>query len=201
LFLSAFLYSAQIPKPAVVQKPGDWTANVLYTNPQQIVLKTADGKSLRYWYIIITVTNRTSREVNFYPRCEVLTDTFQLITAGNGTPDEVFNAIKQRHSSTYPFIELLETASTQLLVGNDNAKDILIVWPDFDMQAKGIKIFINGLSSEIAVIDHPVQKQESGQPEKIFLRKTLKLDYDLGGDPLFRNETTLDFFSQSWIMR
>lgn len=198
---TAFLYAAGIPKPAIVQKPGDWTTDVRFTNPQQIVLKTVDGKSVRYWYMIITVTNKTGREVEFYPRCEILTDTFQLITAGNGTPDEVFNPIKQRYRSAYPLLELLETTSNQLLVGNDNAKDIAIVWPDFDLQAKEVKIFISGLSNEIALMNHPTQKQDDGSPVKVFLRKTLELDYALGGDPVFRNDTTLEFKAKSWIMR
>ncbi len=201
LSLAAFLYAANIPKPAIIQKPGDWTADVRYTNPQQITLKTEDGKTVRYWYLIITVTNKTNREVDFYPRCDIVTDTFQLITGGNGTPDEVFNAIKQRHRSAYPFLELLEKTSNQLLVGSDNTKDLVIVWPDFDLQAKEIKIFISGLSNEIALIDHPTQKLADGSPAKVIIRKTLELDYTLGGDPLFRYDTTLEFKSKAWIMR
>ncbi len=198
---TAFLYGAQIPKPAIIQKPGDWTAQVRYTNPQQISIKTEDGKTVRFWYLIITVTNTTSREVDFYPRCDIVTDTFQLITAGNGTPDEVFNAIKRRHNSTYPFLELFEKTSNKLLVGKDNAKDLAIVWPDFDPQAKEVKISISGLSNEIAQINHPTQKLADGSPAKIILRKTLELDYTLGGDPAFRSDTTLEFKSKDWIMR
>ena len=199
--LVACLYAAGIPKPAIVQKPGDWTADTRFTNPQQIVLKTIDGKAVLYWYVIITVTNKTGREVDFYPRCDVVTDTFQLLTAGNGTPDEVFDAIKKRHSSTYPFLELIEKTSSKLLVGVDNAKDLAVVWPDFDLQAKEVKIFISGLSNEIALIDHPIQKQADGNPAKVILRKTLELDYTLGSDPVFRNETTLEFKAKTWIMR
>jgi hypothetical protein len=201
LSFAAFLYAAGTPKPAIVQKPGDWTADVRYTNPQQITLKTEDGKTVRFWYLIITVTNKTANELDFYPRCDVLTDTFQLIAAGSGAPDEVFNAIKQRHSSTYPFLDLLEKTSNKLLVGVDNAKDIAVIWPDFDPQAKEIKIFISGLSNEIAVMDHPSLKQADGNPAKVFLRKALELDYTLGGDPAFRSGITLEFKAKSWIMR
>ena len=201
LSFTAFLYAAAIPKPAIIQKPGDWTADVRYTNPQQITLKTEDGKQVRFWYLIMTVTNKTGREVDFYPRCDIVTDTFQLITAGNGTPEEVLNAIKKRHSNTYPFLELFEKTSSKLLVGVDNAKDLAIVWPDFDQQAKEVKIFISGLSNEIVLIDHPSQKLADGSPAKVILRKTLELDYTLGGDPAFRSDTTLEFKSKDWIMR
>ena len=201
LCLAASFCIAAVPKPAIVQKPNEWTADVRFTHPQQIILNTSDGKPVRYWYTILTVTDKTNREVDFYPRCEMVTDTFQLITAGNGTPDEVFNLIKKRHSSTYQFLELLEKTSSKLLVGDDNAKDIVIAWPDFDLQAKSIKLFISGLSNEIALVSHPLQKQEDGSPARVFLRKTLQLDYDLGGDPVFRNEAKLDFAAKSWIMR
>jgi hypothetical protein len=201
LCLTASLCTAAAPKPAIIQKPNEWTVDVRFTNPQQIILNTEGGNSVRYWYTILTVTNKTDREVDFYPRCEVATDTFQLITAGNGTPDEVFEAIKKRHSGTYPFFELLEKTSNKLLVGEDNAKDIAIVWPDFDPQAKSIKLFISGLSNEIAVVSHPLQKLEDGNPVKVFLRKTLQLNYDLGGDPAFRNDAKLDFTTKTWIMR
>lgn len=201
LCLTASICIAAVPKPAIVQKSNEWTADVRFAHPQQIILNTEDGKPVRFWYTILTVINKTNREIDFYPRCEVLTDTFQLITAGNGTPDEVFDAIKRRHNSTYPFLELLEKTSNKLLVGEDNAKDIVIVWPDFDPQAKSIKIFISGLSNEIALVNHPLQKLEDGSPVKVFLRKTLELDYDLGGDPTFRNDAKLDYTAKSWIMR
>jgi hypothetical protein len=200
LSLAAFFCIAAVPKPAIVQKPNEWTADVRYTHPQQIIFNN-NNKPVRFWYTILTVTNKTNRELEFYPRCEVVTDTFQLLTAANGTPQEVLDLIKKRHSSTYKFLELLEQTSNQLLVGEDNAKDIVIAWPDFDLQAKNVNIFISGLSNEIAQINHPLQKNDDGSPAKIFLRKTLQLNYDLGGDPVFRNETKLDFKFQSWIMR
>jgi hypothetical protein len=201
LCLTASICIAAVPKPAIVEKPNEWTADVRFTHPQQILLNAENSKPVRFWYSIITVTNNTNREVDFYPRCEVLTDTFQLITAGNGTPNGVFDAIKKRHSGTYPFLELLEKTGNKLIIGEDNAKDIVITWPDFDPQAKAIKIFISGLSNEIAVVDHPLLKQDDGKAERVFLRKTLELDYDLGGDPAFRNDTKLDYAARTWIMR
>jgi hypothetical protein len=116
-------------------------------------------------------------------------------------PDGVFEQIKKRHKSSYPLMELLERSGNKILQGEDNAKDLAIIWPDFDPKAKNIKIFIGGLSNEIAVIQHPIEKDENGQPKKVFLRKTLELDYDIGGDPAFRSDAKLEFKDKSWIMR
>ena len=84
---------------------------------------------------------------------------------------------------------------------SDFAKDLAIIWPDFDAKARTIKIFIGGLSNEIAVIDDPVETDENGQPERVFLRKTLELNYEIAGDPAFRSHADLAFKNQAWIMR
>jgi hypothetical protein len=60
---------------------------------------------------------------------------------------------------------------------------------------------MTGLSNETAAIDHPVNKDENGRPIEVFLRKTLELDYALGGDAAFRTDATLMFKEKSWIMR
>jgi hypothetical protein len=130
-----------------------------------------------------------------------MTDTFQILHSGQNMPDGVFEQIKKRHKSSYPLMELLERSGNKVLQGEDNAKDLAIIWPDFDPKAKNIKIFIGGLSNEIAVIQHPIEKDENGQPKKVFLRKTLELDYDIGGDPAFRSDAKFEFKDKRWIMR
>ncbi len=190
------------PEPAIVPGPGDWTVDVTFEHPQQIVLRlSSDNKPRRFWYTLITLTNKTNRDVDFYPRCELMTDTFQIMPAGKDVPEAVFERIKKRHQSRYPFLEALEKAGNKILQGEDNTKDIAVIWPDFDAQAKNIKVFIAGLSNETVAIDHPVAKDKSGKPVKVFLRKTLELSYNLGGDPALRSDTRLTDSGKRWIMR
>ena len=190
------------PQPAIVQGPDDWTVDVRFEHPEQIVLKLkGDSKARRFWYTIITITNRTNHDVDFYPECELMTDTFQIIPAGRRTPPAVFESIKQRYDAKYPFLELLGRTSNRVLQGEDNTKDIAIIWPDFDAKAKNIKLFISGLSNETVAIDHPVAKDEGDEPIKVFLRKTLQLSYNVAGDPAFRSDAQLKFEGKDWIMR
>lgn len=191
------------PEPAVVPGPGIWTLNTVFTHPQQIVLQSVDGDRLvRFWYVILTVTNKTNQDVGFYPKCDLMTDTFQIIPAGMGVPTLVFEQIKRRHRDQYPFLEQLEETSNRILQGEDNTKDIAVIWQDFDAKASNIKIFISGLSNETAVIDHPVAKdKETGGPIKVYLRKTLELNYALKSDAAMRSDTGLDFKDKRWIMR
>jgi hypothetical protein len=190
------------PEPAVVQGEGNWTVDVRFEHPQQIMVQVwPDKKPERFWYVIVTLTNETGKDVEFYPKCELMTDTFRITPAGKDVAEKVFDLIKKRHRSRYPFLESIERTSNKILQGRDNAKDIAIIWPDFDPGAKAIKLFISGLSNETAVVEDPVAKDENGQPLKIYLRKTLELSYKVPGDPAKRSDTKLRYEGKQWVMR
>ena len=190
------------PEPAIVQGPDEWTVEAEFEHPQQITVQLAiDKRPRRFWYTIITLTNQTNRDVDFYPKCELMTDTFQIIPAGKEVSATVFEQIKRRHQSKYPFLEHIEGVDNKILQGKDNAKDIVIIWPDFDAKAKGLNLFITGLSNETVVIDHPTAKDEAGEPVKVYLRKTLELSYKLRGDPAFRSDAELIYEGKRWVMR
>lgn len=190
------------PKPAVVPGADQWTVDIEFTHPQQLVLaRTPDGRPVRYWYTIVTLTNNTGYDVEFYPKCDLMTDSFEITAAGEFVSPLAFERIKQRHKARYPFIELLSKSGNKILEGEDSAKDIAIIWPDFDARAKNIKIFITGLSNETAVVPHPVLKDAAGEPVKLFLRKTLELEYALRSDAEFRSDNSLVYKGKRWIMR
>lgn len=189
------------PEPAIVQGPGYWTVEVKFEQPQQLVLPWGGNGAARYWYTIITVTNRTGDDVDFYPRCELMTDTFQIVPAGRNVPPVVFEQIKRRHQSRYPFLELLGKVENRILQGEDNAKDIAVIWRDFDTRATGFNVFITGLSNETAAVDHPVAVDDAGTPVKVFLRKTLELDYAFRGDPTLRDSVEVVYKGKAWVMR
>jgi hypothetical protein len=96
---------------------------------------------------------------------------------------------------------LLAKAGNRILQGEDNTKDIAVIWPDFDTKAKNIKVFIAGLSNETVAIDHPMAKDQAGKPFKVFLRKTLELSYAFKGDPALRSDASLTYKGKRWIMR
>ena len=187
------------PEPSIVDKPGDWTLNVRYDQPQQIVLEGAQKQ--RFWYIILTLTNKSGKDADFYPECTLVTDTLATVPAEKGVSAVLFDRLKTRHKSKYPLLELLENAANKILQGADNAKDIVIIWPDFDPKAKSVDIFIAGLSNQTVAVDHPTKKDADGKPVKIFLRKTLQLTYAISGDPAFRSEQKLKFVEKRWVMR
>ena len=194
--------SFAVPEPAIVPNQSQWTLDTKFTHPEQMIVGyTSDNKPIRYWYIIVTITNNTRQDVDFYPRCELVTDTFQVIPAGKSVGTIVFDKIKQRHKNQYPFLELLDTSGDKFLQGEDNTRDIAIIWPDFDHNANNISIFITGLSNEIFVLKHPVKKQQNSEPKNVYLRKTLEIQYEVQGTPALVNGATLEYKSKSWVMR
>ena len=200
LFIVCIIQAA--PEPATVPVSNIWTINTEFTHPQQIIMQNESTKQLkRYWYMIITITNNTDQDVDFYPNCELMTDTFQVIPAGKGVASIVFERIKERHKNTYPFLKYINEADNKLLQGEDNACDLAIIWEDFDNKAQNIKLFITGLSNETAVVDHPVAKDQEGRPIKVYLRKTLELSYNIHGDPALVSGVELQFDGKRWIMR
>ncbi len=130
-----------------------------------------------------------------------MTDTFQITPAGKAVTTAVFGQIQKRHKNRYPFLENLTKAGNRILQGEDNTKDIAVIWPDFDVKAKNIKVFIAGLSNETVAIDHPVAKDKSGKPLKVYLRKTIELSYAFKGDPALRSGASLTYKGKRWIMR
>jgi hypothetical protein len=190
------------PQPQIVQRDGHWTLDVQIEHPMQIaVYQPGQRIPLRFWYTIITLTNNTKSDQEFFPTCELMTDTFQLIPAGRKTPKTVFQAVKKRYQRDFPYLELLEDTENRILQGEDNTRDIAIIWPDFDPNARAIDLYIAGLSNENVPVNHPTAKDKDGNPVKIYLRKTLQLNYTIGGDPKFRSGATLVFNEKSWIMR
>jgi hypothetical protein len=190
------------PEPAIVPAPGQWTLDMEFTHPQQVTLpRGSDKKPLQYWYTIITLTNNTGNDVDFYPKCDLMTDSFQITPAGKFVSSMLFNQVKRRHKSKYPFLELLDSAGTKILQGQDNTKDIAVIWPDFDLQAKNLQLFITGLSNETVAVDHPVEKDQMGEPVKVFLRKTLELSYSLKGDQALRTNGSFTYQGKRWVMR
>ena len=189
------------PKPAVVQDLSEWTLDVRFDQPRQITIDLPGAPDQRFWYTIITLTNNTGLDTAFYPECDLVTDTYEVIPSGKSTRKAVFDVIKLQQQGKYPFLESLDFVDSKILQGSDNAKDIAIIWKDFDRKAKNISMFLSGLSNETVVIDHPVKVDSNGKPEKVHLRKALELNYAIGGDETLRAGAKLTFKSKSWVMR
>ena len=192
---------AAYPKPAVVQKLSEWTIDLTFDQPKQISVNI-DGKGdQRFWYTIISLTNNTGSEVDFYPECDLVTDTYQVVAAGKGIRKAIFDKIRIQQQGRYPFLQCLDFVDNKILQGRHNTVDIAIIWQDFCPDAKNVSLFISGLSNETAAIDHPLKKKSDGTAEQVILRKTLELSYAVAGDEKLRETATFAYKDKNWVMR
>jgi hypothetical protein len=185
------------PRPSLAPGPDIWTLDVVYTQPQQYAVEKRGCETEIYWYMILTLTNTTGQDVPFYPKFQLMTDTWQTITSDTGVTSVVYDKLKKMNEGSFPFLITMDEVDNLILQGEDNAVDLLVVWKDFDLEAKSVKFFYAGLSNETAVVEI---EQEDGV-KKYYLQKTLELGYRIPGDQKRRLSQSLVFTDKNWIMR
>ena len=199
------------PKPTVV--PLQWEFKIeldqLRSIPVRLVDPDGRAKKQLFWYLRYTVTNRSGQDHMFVPEFILYTGTGQLIRTGAGVPTAVFYQIKKLHND--PLLKTQTSMTRKLLLGQDNAKSGVAVWPDFDADTGLVDIFITGLSGETRAINlpKPVKTTETdwkGNRKKVtksrlILAKTLHLRYAVPGEKKARHDTVPKLIRREWVMR
>lgn len=188
---SASAQQGNAPQPSTVQK--SWQFNFTYGKPQPILVRDVDGSHKWYWYLTYKVVNKTNDERNFIPDVAIATDQGDIISAGAKVPVQVFDEVKKAVG-----IRLLESPNEvigRLLIGEDLARESVIIWPAFEHDIDHLSIMIAGLSGETVVIPNPLTGED------VVFRKTLKLDYTMPGTGGPVKSQAILPAGESWIMR
>jgi hypothetical protein len=196
------------PQPS--EAPVDWQLQFDFKHLQAVLARVPGEREPRlFWFLRYTVTNRTGREEYFVPQFDLYTRTGQLIRAGQGVPVFVFPQIKTLLNN--PFLRDTSEMAGKLLLGEDNAKHGVAIWPDFDPAAGVVSIFVGGLSGETVRIKlpRPVRVQEldpMGKPRdveksELILSKTMQLTYSIPGEAAKRLDADVRLLGKSWVMR
>ena len=192
--VAMFAWAAVWGYPQPHPSPRGWQLEFKYGPMKQIrLVLPGQSQPQTFWYMPYTVTNNTGRDVDFYPRSYIFTDTGQLIEAMQGVDALAYPAIAKLLGR-----ELLEEelfVRGKLLQGQENARESVIIWRDFDPQAIAFKVFISGLSNETVWVKDPMTGK------KLSLVKTLQLSYGLGGDRDISAELSAQRLDEEWIMR
>ena len=197
----------QVPEPKIVA--ARWQLDLDYQRPRMIRVRIpGTAKPQTYWYMLYTVTNKTGADRIFEPGFDLYTDTGQLLHAEDEVSPYVFSAVKRRHNN--PLLVSDVTIRGKLLQGEDNAKDGVAIWRDFDPKARAFDVFITGLSGESIRVKLPVPLKETVVEDgkkvtvvknEVLLRKTLKLEYSIPGDAAARGQIEPKFIKSDWVMR
>ncbi len=193
-----------VPTPRLVTN--SWQLEFEYEPPQSINIRLPGEKTKQtYWYMVYTVTNRTGADRRFLPEFVMYTDTGQILRAGKGVPVALFEHIKSEQRN--PLLLDMGSVVGKLLQGEDNAKDGVAIWKDFDPKARSFDIFAGGVCGEKVTIDLPTpikRKNAAGEvvtKRKVTLLKTLKLTYAIPGEAAARPRTKPQLVRKGWVMR
>ena len=193
-----------ILEPSLVLPNDAWQLGIeIHGNPQPISI-TLPGKKLptRYWYLPYTIHNNTGMDVDYYPKFELMTDTLKLYGTSRKSYHNVFLAIRKLFAKSIPLLEHENNVTGKILQGQDNARDSVIIFEDFDPNAVNVKIFITGLSNDYQSIDHPTKIDNlTNKPKQVLLRKTLMLQYHVPGDGINLDDRVMHYRDRKWIMR
>jgi hypothetical protein len=141
-----------------------------------------------FWYITYSATNQPdptgaqpSAERIFYPVFTMRTDDGKLVPANDGIHPAVFDAIKAIENDKY--LEDPTLMGGRILLGQDQTRESVAIWPETDQRMGGIILFASGMWGETAVArDAGGTPLKDAQGNPIELHKTLMMRYHIDGD-------------------
>jgi hypothetical protein len=222
LWLTAALTSASVdpaPGPEPSPTPVSWELDLKYEHPQRIEVQLpGEASPTVYWYMVYTVTNNEPRTIRFFPTFQLVTGDLRVLDTDIGISPLVFNAIKERHKLTHPYLVSPSEAIGDLLKGDDHARQSVAIWRAGELDVNSFRVFVAGLSGETRFVANPAHdatqpetatvtddagrpREQAVNPAHFTLRKTLELRYELPGSAGARAVVRPVFSGQRWIMR
>ncbi len=208
------------PEPSPVRVA--WELQCEPSVPQRILVETTSGKQV-YWYMLYTVVNNTPEDVDFHPeivrvsevdsevpedQAAQMADKAASLTLDHsivGLDKKIFEAIKNLHAKTHPFLTHPVDAIGKLRQGKDNALTAVAVFKEMDPRVNKFTIYFSGLSGEQESKPNPAydaKKPVSDKNTPVFvLRKTLAIPYVLPGDERTRLAAEPSLGRMEWVMR
>jgi hypothetical protein len=179
----------------------DASDSVQLTNPKKELMFTPTELRLfkdpdsgkHYWYMTYEVVNKTGAEIRFSPRIELVVDDGVILGQGEGVPSGVIQKLK-KHLGDALLEDHFEILG-EVLPGKENAKSGLVVFRADKLDPTELTVMVQGLSRETEKKPHP----KTGEP--VVLRKTVRIDYLVPGDPKPRGSATYPIVQQGWIFR
>jgi hypothetical protein len=183
------------PEPDAVSKKWELSAKF---GALRVATVEIDGSPRSFLYMTYTVTNNTAADILFAPSFELANDEGDLLKSGAGVPAAATKAILARLDQ--PLLQDQISIVGNLLRGEENSKDGLIVWPLTDLSVNEISIFGAGFSGETKAVTVPDRK--TGKDTVVTLRKTASLRYKLSGEMSnIGAGEELPLVERRWIMR
>lgn len=161
--------------------------------PSELRLFKDPETGKQYWYLTYDVVNNTGKDQRFAPRIELFVDDGAVIAQGTDVPSAVTKRIL-KYLDNPLVLDHFEVLG-EVLQGKEHAKTGLVVFPADSQDPTELTVFVAGLSRE-------TKKEKDPKGERmVTLRKTMRLDYLVPGDPKPVGTTKYGIVAQQWIFR
>jgi hypothetical protein len=183
------------PEPDPV--PKRWELNI---TPGPLRVATVDVPETgprTYFFFTYKAVNNTGDDLLFAPSFELSTDEGDLILPGREVPSAVTEEILRRLDN--PFLQDQINVIGQILQGEENAKEGLVVWPVPTIRPGQVTIYCRGFSGETKSIEIP--DPEAGGTRRLTLSKQYMIRHNLPGELEPKESEPLSVAERRWIMR
>ncbi|MDZ4755687.1 MAG: hypothetical protein SGJ11_14470 [Phycisphaerae bacterium] len=142
------------------------TAWELDFRPGALRMFTDAAEGASYWYFTYKVVNRTGRERMWAPRFELFTDTGAIETSGKAVPSRITATIMAMLGD--PLMQDQNQAIGEIMIGEENAIEGLVVWPADDTSITEFTVFVTGVSGKVRkvpAIQPAAPSKDTAKPE------------------------------------
>ena len=168
-------------------------AKELDFTPSELRLWKDPETGNHFWYFTYEVVNNTGKDQRFAPRIELLVDDGRIVRQGDGVPTRVNRDLKEFLGDA--LLEDQFEILGMVLQGKTHAKSGLVVFRADDLDPTELTVMVQGLSKETE------KRQNPKTGETVTLRKTVRIDYLVAGDPRPSGTQTFPAVSRGWIFR
>jgi hypothetical protein len=141
---------AAAPEPSPV--PKRWQLDVECSPLRWITIDTGQGAK-PYYFMTYKVTNNSPVDLLFAPVFELATSDQDVLRSGRDVPVAVTNELLRRLNN--PFLQDQISIVDNLLRGEENAREGLVIWPITTDHLNEVTVYAAGFSGETATIEIP----------------------------------------------
>lgn len=192
LALPATTLAAPEPDPV----PKRWELNITPGPLRVMTVDTPETGPRSYFYFTYKAVNNSGDDLLFAPSFQLSTDEGDLLSPGRDVPLAVTDEILRRLDN--PFLKDQINVIGQIMQGEENAKEGLVVWPVPDFDVNQIAIYCRGFSGETKSITVPLA---DGGARQITFSKQYMLRYSVPGEIDPNSPEPFQVTERRWIMR
>jgi len=153
--------------------------------PMRLFVDSRDGTP--YWYFTYKVVNNTGQDLRFAPKFELVDDEGRIAVSGDGVPSEVSRLLLRQLNN--PLIEDQNQILGDILQGEGNAKEGIVVFRVTQLGSKELFLFVSNLSSERRIV-----RNAKGEDSEV--RRQYRIAFSVPGDAVPRGSTALDLLEE-----